>query len=134
VAGYSGTPLAKKLGIKPGMTAFLHAAPAPVMAELGAALGEVQIARSLQPELDMILGFVRSKSELKRDLARWKKHLAKSGCLWVSWPKKASGLETDLSDTVVREIGLQAALVDTKVCAVDTTWSGLKFVYRKNDR
>src|SRR5262245_6947862 len=111
------------------MTAFLHAAPASVMVELGPALDEVRIARSLKPELDMILGFVRSRSELTRDFPRWKKHLAKSGCLWVSWPKKASGLDTDLSDTVVREIGLHAALVDTKVCAVDTTWSGLKFVY-----
>ena len=84
--------------------------------------------------LDFIHGFSTSKARLKKDFPTWKRHLSKDGCLWVSWPKKKSKLETDLSDQVVREIGLEAGLVDIKVCAVDELWSGLKFVFRKQDR
>jgi len=134
VAGYSGTPLARKLGLKPGLTAFFHDAPPAVLRELKAALADVTLVRSLQPELDFILGFASSKSALTRNFAAWKKHLAKSGGLWVSWPKRTSGIETDLTDQVVRAVGLKAALVDVKVCAIDEQWSGLKFVYRKSDR
>ena len=134
MAGYSATPLGKKLGLKPGIKAFFHDAPRAVVGALKPALAEVKMMRSLEPELDFILGFARSKSELTRDFAAWKRHLAKSGCLWVSWPKKTSGIETDLTDDVVRAVGLKAALVDVKVCAVDEQWSGLKFVYRKSDR
>jgi hypothetical protein len=134
VAGYSKTPLAKKLGLKPGITALFHDAPATVLAELAPALGHVTLVRSLTPGLDFILGFARSKAGLTRDFAAWKKHLAKSGCLWIAWPKKVSGVETDLTDNVVREIGLKGALVDIKVCAVDEQWSGLKFVHRKGNR
>ena len=138
VAGYSGTPLAKKLGIKPGMRAFLRGAPADVVADLKPALADVRMAKVLVPELDFILGFARSKSELRKDFAIWKKHLSKSGGLWVAWPKKTSGktsgLETDLTSDIVRDIGLKALLVDIKVCAIDEQWSGLKFVYRKSDR
>ena len=134
MAGYSGTPLAKKLGIKPGMKAFLHGPTKTVLAELKPALADAKLAATLEPELDFILGFVRSKSELARDFAIWKSHLAKSGCLWIAWPKKTSGLTTDLTDGVVREVGLNASLVDVKVCAVDEQWSGLKFVYRRRDR
>jgi hypothetical protein len=134
MAGYSGTPLARKLGIKPGMKAFLHGLPRTIIVELKPALAQVKLTSTLEPELDFIHGFAHSKSELKKNFPIWKRHLAKSGCLWVSWPKKTSGLETDLTDVAVREIGLNAALVDIKVCAVDEQWSGLKFVYRKSDR
>ena len=134
MAGYSGTPLAKKLGIKSGMKAFLSGAPGTIVAELEPALADVKMVRSLEPELDFIFAFARAESDLRKDFAGWKKHLAKSGCIWVSWPKKTSGLATDLTDTVVRAIGLKSALVDIKVCAVDEQWSALKFVYRKSDR
>jgi hypothetical protein len=134
MAGYSEIPLAKKLGIKPGIKAFFHSPPESVLAELKPALTEVELTRSLAPELDFILSFVRSKSELTKALPVWKKYLSKSGCLWIAWPKKTSGLVSTLSDTVVRDVGLKASLVDIKVCAVDEQWSGLKFVYRKGDR
>jgi hypothetical protein len=134
MAGYSEIPLATKLGIKPGIKAFFHSPPKSVLAELKPTLTDVEVTRSLSPELDFILGFVRSKSELTKDFPVWKQHLSKSGCLWIAWPKKTSGLETTLSDTIVRDIGLKASLVDIKVCAVDEQWSGLKFVYRKGDR
>jgi hypothetical protein len=134
MAGYSEIPLATKLGIKPGIKAFFHSPPKSVLAELKPALTDVEVTRSFSPELDFILGFVRSKSELTKDFPVWKQHLSKSGCLWIAWPKKTSGLETTLSDTIVRDIGLKASLVDIKVCAVDEQWSGLKFVYRKGDR
>jgi hypothetical protein len=134
VAGYSGTPLAKKLGLKPGLKAFFHGAAPAVISELKPALADIKLVRLPEPELDFILGFARSKSELTKDFSLWKRHLAKSGCLWVAWPKKASGIETDLTDNVVRAVGLKAALVDIKVCAVDERWSGLKFVHRRSDR
>src|SRR5262245_65554172 len=111
MAGYSGTPLARKLGIKPGMKVFLHGLPGTVRAELKPALAEVKLTSTLERELDFIHGFARSRSELKKNIAVWKRYLAKSGCLWISWPKKTSGLETDLDDAVVRETGLNAALV-----------------------
>jgi hypothetical protein len=126
--------LARKLGIKPGMKVFFNELPSAVLAELKPALTEAKLSRRLEPSLDFIHGFVRSKSELKKRLPIWKRHLAKSGCLWISWPKKSSGLETDLTEIAVREAGLSAALVDIKVCAVDEVWSGLTFVYRKSDR
>jgi hypothetical protein len=134
MAGYSGTPLARKLGIKPGMKAFICGAPAAVVAELEPALADVKMVRSLEPDLDFIFGFARAEANLRKDFTAWKRHLAKSGCIWVSWPKKTSGLATDLTDGVVRAVGLKSALVDVKVCAVDQQWSALKFVYRKSDR
>jgi len=134
MAGYSGTPLAKKLGIKAQATVFFQNLPKSVRAEIKPALADAKVANTLKPETDFIHGFATSKAELKKDFLLWKKHLAKDGCLWVSWPKKTSGMETDLTGDVVREIGLNASLVDIKVCAVDDQWSGLKFVFRKEDR
>jgi hypothetical protein len=134
LAGYSGTPLARKLGIKPGIKAFFRDVPAAVVAQLAPALADVRMVRSLEPELDFIFGFARAEADLRKEFAAWERHLAKTGCIWVSWPKKTSGVVTDLSDAVVRAIGLKSALVDTKVCAVDEQWSALKFVYRKADR
>ena len=134
MAGYSEIPLAKKLGIKPGTKAFFHRPPESVLAELKPALTEVELTRALTSELDFILSFVRSKSELTKDFPVWKNHLSKYGCLWIAWPKKTSGLASTLSDTIVRDIGLKESLVDIKVCAIDEQWSGLKFVYRKGDR
>jgi hypothetical protein len=134
MTAFSGTPLANKLGLKPAIRAHLDGVPKTVREELKSALVEVKLVKGLEPELDFILGFATLQTELKRKLSSWKSHLAKTGQLWVAWPKKTSGIASDLSDQVVREIGLKASLVDVKVCAIDTQWSGLKFVYRKADR
>ena len=131
--GYSGTPLAKKLGIKPGFRVRLSQAPEDVRTELAAALKECQEFKT-GPSLDFGMIFSKSCAELIREFARMEKALGPAGMIWVSWPKKSSGVATDLSDNAVREIGLEAGLVDVKVCAVTDVWSGLKFVRRVKDR
>ena len=134
MAGYSGKPLAKKLGIKPNVTILLENMPSAVRAELEPALAKTKITQRPGAEIDLILGFATSKAALKADFLRWRQCLSKTGSLWVSWPKKTSAIETDLSGDVVREVGLAASLVDVKVCAIDEQWSGLKFVFRRADR
>ena len=129
--GYSGTPLPKKLGIKAGFRVQLANAPAEVRAELREALAECEIKRDT---LDFAMTFSKSRGELAKDFSRVAKLLAPAGMLWVSWPKKSSGVATDLDENVVRGIGLDAGLVDVKVCAVTEVWSGLKFVRRVKDR
>jgi hypothetical protein len=132
--GYSGTSLPKKLGIKPGFRVFLVDAPDDVPAELGAALAGCEKASSGKGPLDFVMVFTKSKAELEKDFTRTSKLLAPAGMLWVSWPKKSSGVVTDLNENIVRDIGLAAGLVDVKVCAVTEVWSGLKFVRRVKDR
>jgi hypothetical protein len=133
MAGYSGTPLVKKLGIKPGANIVFINAPPDYASELDLP-GDVTVnSRSSKP-LDLAQLFVKRETELKRKFSEYAKRLGASGMLWVSWPKKNSGVSTDLSENVVREIGLAAGLVDVKVCAVDEVWSGLKFVFRLKDR
>ena len=132
--GYSGTPLPKKLGIKPGFRVWLVAMPADVRAELKAELDECEIVRDGKTPLDFAMLFTKSAAHLVRGFDRISKRLAPAGMLWVSWPKKSSGVATDLDENVVREIGLAAGLVDVKVCAVTEIWSGLKFVRRVKDR
>jgi hypothetical protein len=131
--GYSGTPLPKKLGIKPGFRVRLMNAPAEVCTELASDLAGCE-----QPKpggaLDFAMMFTKSCAELTKEFPRMSKHLAPAGMLWVSWPKKTSGVATDLDENKVREIGLAAGLVDVKVCAVTDVWSGLKFVRRVRDR
>jgi len=134
MAGYSGTPLVKKLGIKPGQRIALLGGPPQYRKTLGPLPDQVNCAEQLSDKLDFIQLFVTSQAELKRRFAESKRCLAVTGSLWVSWPKKASGVATDLNENIVREIGLALGLVDVKVCAVDETWSGLKFVYRLKDR
>jgi hypothetical protein len=129
--GYSGTPLPKKLGIKDGFRIALHNLPADVGSELEEAFAKCQLSRD---RLDFAMIFVKSQSELEKHFSRFSKKLAPTGMLWVSWPKKTSGVPTDLNENVVREIGLEAGLVDVKVCAVTEIWSGLKFVIRLKDR
>jgi hypothetical protein len=131
--GYSATPLPKKLGIKPGFRVQLANAPAEVRSELRDALAECAVAKPPSP-LDFAMLFTKSGAELTREFPRMAKRLAPAGMLWVSWPKKSSGVATDLDGNVVREIGLAAGLVDVKVCAVTEIWSGLKFVRRVIDR
>jgi hypothetical protein len=132
--GYSGTPLPKKLGIKDGWRIFFVNAPTEVLQELKAALAKCQIVNDAKSSLDFAMVFTTSSAELQREFRRIAKSLTSSGMLWISWPKKASGITTDVNENVVREIGLAAGLVDVKVCAVTEVWSGLKFVRRLQDR
>jgi hypothetical protein len=126
--GYSGTPLAKKLGIREGSNVALVGVPPEVMAELQAALSSCRIATNGRGPFDFIFLFANSQAEFRPLLRKMTNALASAGMLWVSWPKKASGVPTDLTEDVIRQIGLKAGLVDVKVCAVTDIWSGLKFV------
>jgi hypothetical protein len=130
--GYSGTPLPKKLGIKTGFRVQLVRLPEDVETELAADLASCVLKQ--KDALDFAMIFAKSAVELKKEFSRVAKTLAPAGMLWVSWPKKTSRVTTDLNDNVVREIGLDAGLVDVKVCAVTEVWSGLKFVRRVKDR
>ncbi|HEV8581548.1 MAG TPA: DUF3052 domain-containing protein [Thermoanaerobaculia bacterium] len=135
MAGYSGTPLAKKLGIKEGSRVALIGAPEGFEASLEPLPAEVALRRRLGgPQLDVILFFTDRAAELVKRFSSLAAVLASNGGFWVAWPKKASGVATDLTENVVREIGLASGLVDNKVCAVDEVWSGLRFVYRLQDR
>ncbi|MGA7632247.1 MAG: DUF3052 family protein [Terriglobales bacterium] len=129
--GYSGTPLAKKLGIKDGFRAALLHVPDEVKSELREALGECRIQNDLgkaKRDLDFIFLFAKSRAALHLELTPAANALAPAGMLWISWPKKSSGVVTDLTGDVIRQSGLAAGLVDIKVCAVTEVWSGLKFV------
>ncbi|MDB5707493.1 MAG: hypothetical protein JWN66_4609 [Sphingomonas bacterium] len=133
-AGYSGTPLAKKLGLKPGMRAWFRDMPDSVRAEIdpdSLGLAE-QTAPSAGIEAAHI--FVTRRADLEREIAALRGLLAPAGFLWVSWPKKAAKTDTDISENVVREVALPTGLVDIKVCAVDEKWSGLKLMIRKSLR
>ncbi len=132
--GYSGTPLPKKLGIKDGFRVALLDAPADVRAELRDSLKNCRVVKDGDNSLDFILLFSKSNADLVPRVRQAAKALAPAGMLWISWPKKASGVPTDLTENTIREIGLKAGLVDVKVCAVTDVWSGLKFVIRVKDR
>ena len=135
MAGYSGTPLVKKLGVKEGFRVGLVNPPKGFRKELSPLPDNVKITeRHLPKPLDLILLFVDSQRTLKREFPKMRQKLTENGMLWIAWPKKASGVATDLSENSVRQIGLDAGLVDVKVCAVNEIWSGLKFVYRLKDR
>jgi hypothetical protein len=136
MAGYSGTPLSKKLGLKPDHRALFLNAPDGFGAELGELPPGVEIAEHARAggERDVIVWFVRSEGDLRGRFAPLAQKLAAAGGLWIAWPKKASGVPTDLDENLVREIGLAHGLVDNKVCAIDETWSGLRFVIRLKDR
>ncbi|MEK6407693.1 MAG: DUF3052 domain-containing protein, partial [Acidobacteriota bacterium] len=130
----SGTPLTKKLGIKEGFRVALVGAPDGFREELRDLPPSVTFITSLSARLDLILFFVKMQSELIGHFSRLAEKLKPAGMLWIAWPKKASGVATDLADYHVRQIGLDAGLVDVKVCAVNEIWSGLKFVIRVKDR
>jgi len=132
--GYSGTPLPKKLGLKPGFHVCLVDAPPEVRGELSAELGACEIVSDGKAPLDFAMAFTKSKTAVTREFERISRLLAPTGMLWISWPKKSSGVATDLDENIVRQIGLAAGLVDVKVCAVTEVWSGLKFVRRVKDR
>lgn len=133
-AGYSGTPLLKKLGIKAGMRVCLVGAPETFDGLLGPLPEDVTTLSRLGKDLDYIHVFAKDQRELARRLPSCVKGLAKDGSLWISWPKKSSPLAVDLTGEEVRGAGRRAGLVDIKVCAVDEDWSGHKFCYRREDR
>lgn len=134
MAGYSGTPLIKKLGIKEqSRIAFINA-PKDFQTYLGPLPEGAEVVKRLTKPLDLVLLFVTTERMLASDFARLSEKLATNGMIWIAWPKKSSGVATDLSFERVQRIGLDAGLVDVKICAIDETWSGLKFVFRLADR
>ena len=133
-AGYSGKPLAEKLGIKPGMEVAALGAPENYRALLGPFPQGVTFTRAPKRGALFIHLFVKSRAELGEQLAMYRKTMAQEGSLWVSWPKRTSKVSTDLTEGAVRDLALPMGLVDVKVCAVDEVWSGLKLVIRVTNR
>jgi hypothetical protein len=138
MAGYSGTPLPQKLGIKEGHRVALVGAPAGFdlgILPAGAALQRGLAGRGqAPPPLDVIVTFVKRRADLAAQLDACRTRMAQSGGLWIAWPKRASGVATDVVEDAIREIALPTGLVDNKVCAIDDTWSGLRLVIRKELR
>ena len=134
VAGYSGKPLVEKLGIRPGTRVAILNAPVGYGRTLGKLPHRVVRKATAVGPLDFVQVFTAEKRQLERRFAALARALAPAGMLWISWPKKASGVTTDLTEDVIRAIGLAHGLVDVKVAAVDEVWSGLKFVRRLKDR
>ena len=134
MAGYSDKSLVDKLGIKPGARMALLGAPPGYARTLGPLPEGAVVAKTLRGEFDFIQFFTTKRVDLERRFAALAKALEPAGMLWISWPKQASGVPTDLTEYVVREVALAGGLVDVKVCAVDDTWSGLKLVRRLKDR
>ena len=135
-AGYSGTPLVRKLGIKPDAQLGLIGAPEGFDATLGELPPGVRVRRRLGAGamFDVIVAFYARRAELERRLPALAAALDPAGGLWFAWPKRASGVSSDVTEEVVRGLGLSAGLVDNKVCAIDEVWSGLRLVYRLRDR
>ncbi|HVR19344.1 MAG TPA: hypothetical protein VMS65_06605 [Polyangiaceae bacterium] len=136
MAGYSGTPLPQKLGIKPEHRVVLLGAPKGFEKTLGAVPEGVRIVKRLagKAKHDVIVCFVTEKAALKKDLPRLVAAMQENAGLWVAWPKKSSGVATDMTEHSVRELALPKGLVDNKVCAIDDTWSGLRCVIRLENR
>jgi CheY-like chemotaxis protein len=134
MALYSGAPLARKLGIRSGTTVALLGAPRAFESQLGDVRRKVVIKKQARGQADNIVLFVRTRAELRRRLPSSKRMLADGGSLWIAWPKKTSGLSRDLSQQAIRAIGMAAGMVDYKICAIDETWSGLRFARRKTGR
>jgi hypothetical protein len=135
MAGYSGTPLAAKLGIKEDCRIAVINAPEGFVRSLGQLPNGVILREDGRASaFNVMIFFTRERAELVRRFPALARRLSPAGGLWISWPKRASGVPTDLTEDRVREVGLAAGLVDNKVCAVDETWSGLRFVFRLKDR
>jgi hypothetical protein len=129
-AGYSATPLVRKLGFKPGMRVRYVAAPEEFARLVGELPDGVQVLTGAAADLDLAMLFVTARRDLERGLAALQPKLRAAGMIWVAWPKRASKVPTDVSEDVVREVALPRGLVDVKVCAIDAVWSGLKLVVR----
>ncbi len=134
MAGYSGTPLAKKLGIKEGHRVAFLSAPDGFPELLGELPEGVTVRSRASGPLDVIVFFTRSRADLERRIAVLRRAMEPAAGLWIAWPKRASGVETDMTEDVARELGLANRLVDNKVAAIDETWSGLRLVIRLEDR
>ena len=135
MAGYSGTPLQKKVGIKADHRLGLVHAPRGFEKELGKLPPGVKVnGDRITKALDVIILFAETEKNLTLEFSKLARKLVPNGMIWVAWPKKSSGVQTDLSFEVVQRVGLEAGLVDVKICAVNDIWSGLKFVYRVKDR
>lgn len=134
MAGYSGTALAKKLGIKAGSRVWFKDAPPGYKKLLAPVPEDVTFLAKAGKDLDLIHYFTKSRHELATTLPALMERIRRDGMIWVSWPKQASKLETDVTEDVIRKVALPLGLVDVKVCAVDETWSGLKLVIRKANR
>jgi len=134
MAGYSGTPLIQKIGIKPGHRVVLRNHPFSFVKDLGKLPEGVESSERLSGKANVVVYFSEKRAALEKDFAALSAALMPDGMIWIGWPKKASGRATDLTEDVVRQIGLERGLVDVKVCAIDETWSGLKFVIRVKDR
>lgn len=136
MAGYSGTPLAKKLGIQEDALVVLLGAPPGFAKSLVALPDGARVTTTLpkKGELDVAVVFAKTKHDLEKRLEAAKRRMAQAAGIWIAWPKKASGVATEIDEAAARKIGLASGLVDNKVCAVDETWSGLRFVIRVADR
>jgi hypothetical protein len=134
MAGYSGTPLPKKLGLKPGTAVALLGAPEGFERALAPLPDGVRLTRQARGRADRVLLFVRTRAELAKRFAAASRALDQGGGLWIAWPKKASGVATDIVEDTIREVALPTGLVDNKVCAIDATWSGLRLVIRRELR
>jgi hypothetical protein len=134
VAGYSGTPLVKKLGIKEEHRLAFPNAPDDFDELLGELPAGAEIRERVRGPLDVIVFFTKSRAELERRLPALRRAMDPAAGLWIAWPKRASGVDTDMTEDVARDLGYENALVDNKVCAIDATWSGLRLVIRLRDR
>ena len=134
MAGYSGTPLVKKLGIAEGNRVLPLGAPPNYRALLAPLPPDVRFASKLTPDVDVVHVFTKSRTELSKTLKSALRTMRPDAVIWVSWPKKAAKVSTDITEDTIREVALPMGLVDVKVCAVDETWSGLKLVLRKENR
>jgi hypothetical protein len=134
MAGYSGTPLAVKLGIKPGMKLYIAGGPDNYLELIDPLPENVRIADRISKQIDLVHIFATSRNELSRRLAEYRAKLDPQAAVWVSWPKKAAKVATDVTEDVIRELAVPLGFVDIKVCAVTEVWSGLKLVVRRELR
>jgi hypothetical protein len=134
VAGYSGTPLPRKLGVKAGSTVALSRAPEGFDETLGELPADVRVRRAVRGRLDVIVAFYERREDLEHGMPPLRRAMQPHTGLWIAWPKRSSGVRTDITEDVVRELALASRLVDNKVCAIDETWSALRLVIRVADR
>jgi hypothetical protein len=134
MAGYSGTPLAQKLGIRPAMTVIVINEPADYRQLLGEGADGVEFSDRTRTDSGFVHLFAKSRGELEKLLSRLRTKIPDTGTVWVSWPKKSAGIPTDVTEDVIRAVALPLGFVDVKVCAIDETWSGLKLMVRRTER
>jgi len=134
MAGYSGTPLPQKLGIKPSTDVVVINGPENYGKLLGKLPEGARLSDRLTAGANFVHFFTKRRNELRKQLPRLRAKLSDTGSLWVSWPKKSAGVQTDVTEDVIRDVALPLGLVDTKVCAVDEIWSGLKLMVRRENR